>query len=317
MASIDTYSPEKVYTIKAVSKRTGVKTVTLRAWERRYNLLEPMRLENGYRLYSEQDIQVLLWVVEKLNGGETISQVSEQFKQNLGQGKWPEAVSMPEMEKPLLVSPIPARDFAEMLYGALISHQEGKAGMIMDDVEKYFDVKTIFEEVLFPALVLIGEAWYRGEIRIATEHFASGFVRGRLMRILQSIPMRKDGGLVLVGCAPEEDHEIAALMFAVLLRSSGYFVEYLGPDLPINDLVDYAAAVRPKLIVLSASSEDSGDLLIGLSDKLSKLRSKPKLVYGGRYFNMNESAREALGGIYLGASLQDGLKRIKELMPVP
>jgi len=317
MTSIATFSNDPIYTIKAVSKRTGIKTVTLRAWERRYNLLEPQRLDNGYRLYSERDVQVLMWVQEKQSAGESISLIANQFVALRQEDKWPDAVEKHEVVIQREPAPRPARDYAEMLFGALISHQEAKASLIMDDVQRYFDVIEIFEEVIYPALVLIGEAWYRGEIRIATEHFASGFVRGRLMRILQSIPMRKDGGLVLVGCAPEEDHEIAALMFAVLLRSSGYFVEYLGPDLPINDLVDYAAAVRPKLIVLSASSEDSGDLLIGLSDKLSKLRSKPKLVYGGRYFNMNESAREALGGIYLGASLQEGLKRIKELMPVP
>ncbi len=150
--------------------------MTLRAWERRYNLLNPARLENGYRLYSEQDVQILLWVVEKLDGGLSISQVAENLKQMRTEEKWPEAVSMPTMEKPKEVSPLPARHFAEMLFGALISHQEDKAGRIMDDVERYFEVNTIFEEVIFPALTLVGEAWYRGDIRIATEHFASNFL---------------------------------------------------------------------------------------------------------------------------------------------
>ena len=69
MTSIGTYSQEPIYTIKAVSKRTGIKTVTLRAWERRYDLLNPSRLDNGYRLYTEQDIQVLLWTQERLAAG--------------------------------------------------------------------------------------------------------------------------------------------------------------------------------------------------------------------------------------------------------
>lgn len=316
MASIATYSPEKVYTIKVVSKRTGVKTVTLRAWERRYDLLTPLRLENGYRLYSEQDIQVLLWVVEKLNGGEPVSRVSEQFKTLRAQDKWPDAVSMPEVEKPRLVSPIPPRDFAEMMYGALITHQEGKAGMIMDDVEKYFDVKTIFEEVLFPALVLLGEAWYRGDIRIATEHFSSNFVRGRLLRIFQAIPVKRENVSVLVGCGPEEAHEIASLMFSILLRQEGYGVEYLGPDLPIQDLVDYASTVRPKMICLSVSSEDSANYVKDLAANLGNLPGRPRLAYGGRYFNENIAARTGFGGAYLGGSLSDGIKKIKELLPI-
>ncbi|MCJ7694157.1 MAG: cobalamin B12-binding domain-containing protein [Anaerolineaceae bacterium] len=186
----------------------------------------------------------------------------------------------------------------------------------MDDVERYFDINTIFEEVLYPALVLIGDAWYRGDIRIATEHFASGFVRGRLLRIFQSIPMRREGTSILVGCAPEETHEIASLMFAILLRQEGYTVEYLGPDLPVQDLVDYSTAVKPKMICLSVSSDESAGFLKELAEQLSNLRSKPRLVYGGRFFNENVEARTSLGGTYLGANLSEGIQRIKEILPV-
>ena len=315
MTSIGTYSQEPIYTIKAVSKRTGIKTVTLRAWERRYDLLNPSRLDNGYRLYTEQDIQVLLWTQERLAAGESISQVAAQLKHLRENDQWPEAVMTAPVEAPKEKPPRPARDYAEMLFGALITHQEDKASRIIEDVQKYFDIPTIFEEVFFPSLVLVGEAWYRGEIRIATEHFASGFVRGQLMNIFLSLPTRHDGSLILVGCGPEETHEIASLMFAILLRREGYYVEYLGPDLPVQDLVDYAASVHPKMIVLSISSEESGALLKGLAEQLAVIRGKPKLVYGGRYFNENEEARERLGGVYLGRNLTEGVQKIKELLP--
>ena len=71
MTSIGSYSSEPFYTIKAVQTRSGIKPVTLRAWERRYDLLQPARMPNGYRLYSERDIQLLLWVQRKLNSGVT------------------------------------------------------------------------------------------------------------------------------------------------------------------------------------------------------------------------------------------------------
>ena len=44
-------------------------------------------------------------------------------------------------------------------------------------------------------------------------------------------------------------------MLSVLLRSEGYRIEYLGPDLPIEDLVDYASYEFPDMIVLTASTE--------------------------------------------------------------
>ena len=92
MSKIDSYPTEPEFTIKTVQNRTGIKPVTLRAWERRYNLLEPMRMPNGYRLYSEQDIQLLLWVQRRVESGVSISQVVQQFNQIREKDDWPESV---------------------------------------------------------------------------------------------------------------------------------------------------------------------------------------------------------------------------------
>jgi methanogenic corrinoid protein MtbC1 len=106
-------------------------------------------------------------------------------------------------------------------------------------------------------------------------------------------------------------------MFAILLRHDGYFVEYLGPDLPVQDLVDYAESIHPKIICLSISAEEPASMLEGLQDALNELPGKPLLAYGGRYFNENVAARERLGGIYLGKNLSEGVQKIHALMPVP
>lgn len=316
MTSIGTYPDEPIYTIKVVQARTGIKPVTLRAWERRYNLLTPMRMPNGYRLYSERDIQLLLWVQRKLDTGMSISQVVEQFRGLRGRGFWPETIQNIVPEPPKLKPPRPARDYAEMLFGALIAHNESRANAILEEVKKYFDLLTIFQEVIAPSLALVGEAWYNGEISIATEHLASIYIKGKLLNIMHNLPVIKEGALILVGCGPEEDHELAALMFAVLLRQEGYFIEYLGPDLPTADLLDYSAIVRPKFIVLTVNQENTAELLQGFASELSTLRGKPRLAYAGRYFEENEEARRELGGIYLGKSLADGVEKMKQLITI-
>ena len=117
MTSIGTYSDEPFYTIKVVQARTGIKPVTLRAWERRYDLLTPMRMPNGYRLYSERDIQLLLWVQRKLDSGKSISEVAEEFKQMRARGEWPETIQTAATQAPKPKPPRPARDYAEMLFG--------------------------------------------------------------------------------------------------------------------------------------------------------------------------------------------------------
>ncbi len=314
MPSIGTYPDEPTYTIKVVQARTGIKPVTLRAWERRYNLLTPMRMSNGYRLYSERDIQLLLWVQRKLDTGMSISQVAGQFQDARARGFWPETIQNIVPEAPKLKPPRPARDYAEMLFGALIAHNESRANAILEEVKKYFDLVTIFQEVMAPSLELVGEAWYNGEIRIATEHLASSYLKGKLLNTMQNLPVVKEGALILVGCGPEETHELAALMFAVLLRQEGYFVEYLGPDLPTDDLLDYAAIVRPKLIVLSVNQETTADLMQGFAAELANLRGKPRLAYAGHYFDQNEQARRDLGGIYLGKTLAEAVEKIKQLI---
>ena len=62
MTTLVDFSEEPKYTIKAVCGQTGIRAVTLRAWERRHELLNPHRSENRYRLYSERDVAILRWI---------------------------------------------------------------------------------------------------------------------------------------------------------------------------------------------------------------------------------------------------------------
>ncbi|MDN3685377.1 MerR family transcriptional regulator [Vibrio sinaloensis] len=66
---------KKLYAIREVSEITGVKPVTLRAWQRRYNLIKPMRTEKGHRLYREEDIALIQSVQAWLDKGVSIGKV--------------------------------------------------------------------------------------------------------------------------------------------------------------------------------------------------------------------------------------------------
>ncbi len=314
MVSIAEYSKEPKYTIKVVTDRTGVRPVTIRAWERRYNLLEPERLDNNYRLYSERDIQVIRWITHRLDEGLSISTAVREFSGLRSEGIWPEA--LPSVLPPELSQKPghPPQVYAEKLFTALTSHNETEARKIVETIQSTFDLKTIFFDVFTPCLYEIGEAWYRGEIRIATEHFASAFIRGILMQLLQAFPIYSQAPSLLIGCAQEEFHEIASLMLAVLLRREGYQVEYLGADLPIDDLVAYAEDVSPEMIILSAGFEYSARPLYRLQAMLDKLPSSPKLGFGGRYFNENLKARHEIQGIFLGENLEEAIRNVHDLL---
>lgn len=68
---------EELFPIREVSRLTGVNPVTLRAWERRYGLIEPVRTESGHRLYSMTDIERVRSVVEWIDRGVAVSKVSK------------------------------------------------------------------------------------------------------------------------------------------------------------------------------------------------------------------------------------------------
>jgi len=177
-----------------------------------------------------------------------------------------------------------------------------------------FDLRVIFFEIFTPCLYEIGEAWYRGEIRIATEHYASNFIKGILLNLLQAFPIYSEAPTLLVGCGPEEFHELASLMLSVLLRREGYSVEFLGQDLPVEDLVFYAEDANADMVVLSISSELSARPLHKMQAMLDKLPKQPKLGFGGRYFNENKSARKKIEGIFLGNNLDQAIQNVHDLL---
>ena len=313
MTSISDFSEDPKYTIKAVATQTGIRPVTLRAWERRHEVLTPHRSDNRYRLYSDRDIAILRWLKSRIDNGISISSAILELRKMTRNGNWPDAVPTgPSTE--LMVSDTPPGVYAKQLYRALIKHDESTSGDILREILSVFDLQTICLEILTPCLVDIGEAWYRGEIRVTTEHFASAYLRGKLLTLLQAYPSRRGAPYLLIGGAPTEQHEIGPLMMAVLLRSEGYRVEYLGPDIPLDDLVDYAKYEKPAMIVLAASLDSSALELKRMQEKVSRLRPAPIFAYGGRAFNLNPDLRKQIGGIFLGETMDAGLEKINDLL---
>lgn len=314
MVSIAEYTNKGKYTIKVLSERTGVRPVTLRAWERRYDLLEPDRLDNNYRLYSERDIQIIRWITHRMDDGLSISNAVREYKNLRAQGIWPDAlpsVLIPERTKE---PSHPPKTYAKKLFTALTNHDEVQARAIMDAVQSMFNLKTIFFEIMQPCLFEIGEAWSRGEIRIATEHFASNFIQAILSNLLLAFPVYHEAPRILVGCAQEDFHQIAPLMLAVLLRREGYQVEFLGADLPTDDLVAYAEDNSPEMVILSSSNYHSTFPLYHVQSKLNQLPNQPIFGFGGRYFIENEKAREEVQGVFLGFSVDEAIDIVHELL---
>jgi methanogenic corrinoid protein MtbC1 len=313
MPSISDIPSTPKYPIRVVSSQTGILAVTIRAWERRYEILNPYRAENHYRLYSERDVATLRWIKNRVDEGIPISNVVSELNAMIKNGMWPQTIP----DVPGLIATqkaVAPEQFARYLYQSLIQHDELRAGELLRQANTTFDLTTICLEIMTPCLHQIGDAWYRGEIRITTEHFASAFLRGKLLSLFQTYPSRRNAPKVLIGCAPTEQHEISSIMISVILRSSGLRVEFLGPDLPIDDLVEYSRYEHPDMVILSATMVSAADSLIKMQEKLHKITHPPLFGFGGSAFNSNPSLRQKIPGFFLGENLITGTANAQRLL---
>ncbi len=305
------------HTIKTVCAQTGIRAVTLRAWERRYHVLQPKRTSGNYRLYSERDVAILRWLKSRVDGGLAISRAAIDLDEMRRDRSWPQPIAtMPQPESGGRATAAPPAEYSQRLYGALVALDEGKAGAILTEATALFDLGAVCLDIIQPCLVAIGEAWYRGELRIATEHFASQYLRGRLIGLFQSLPLRPRAPRILVGCAPGEFHEIGSLMLALFLRRDGYRVDFLGADVHIGDLFEFARVERPALICLSANSEDTARGLRTMQARLAGMRPRPRFGFGGAIFNTDAALRKSMPGIFLGHNADTAREAVRQLLPI-
>jgi len=313
MTKINDLSDEPNYTIKKVSELTGILPVTLRAWERRYGILSPNRKENRYRLYSDRDVAILKWLISRTTSGIAISTAASNFRKMTNNNEFPDIVPIGIIQDKLTLSIAPER-YADELFKLLTHHNESDAANLFQEIITYFDLETILTEIVTPCLIAIGEAWSRGNLKISTEHFASAFITGKLNNLYQSYPIVTKGASILIGGAPTEEHELGALMMAVLLRSRGYKVEFLGPNLHLDDLVDYANLEKPAMVILTASTGTAATTLQHAQAKFNTITQPPHFCYAGFAFVAEPDMISEIPGNFLGNSLIKALNFIQELL---
>jgi methanogenic corrinoid protein MtbC1 len=149
-------------------------------------------------------------------------------------------------------------------------------------------------------MVEIGERWHRGEINVAVEHYATQFVRRKLASLLSMFEGSAHRATIVVGCAPGELHDLGALLSALFLVRRGWHVIYLGPQVPLVDLLETVASVKPSLVCMSASTMETALELIPEARGLTEAYPHVHFGYGGRIFNLNPELRRSMPGTFLG-----------------
>jgi DNA-binding transcriptional MerR regulator len=285
-----------VYRIRVAAKSAGISTQLLRAWERRYGLLSPRRSDNGYRLYSDDDVALLRGARALVDQGRSISEVAkvprEQLRAAAGRTAEPNpgrAVTVNGSYLDAAISAIAKFD-AEQVERLLL----GASGMGM------LSSMETCETVLMPLLAEIGDRWKKGALSIAAEHFGTAILRRHLYALVQSEARRNVGGPAIVCACPEGDwHEGGLLAFALRAAVLGWSIVYLGPHTPLRDVVVTADRRGFRAIALSLTISGARSSRRALLDTLAEWRSRQpgRAVWlGGRWalFHRREIERSGL-----------------------
>ncbi len=295
---LSAYDDKPLYNTRAVVHATGIPASTLRAWERRYHILNPRRTSKAYRLYSERDIATIRWLHQQLESGLTISQASALLTAQLG-SKLPAAPGRPA-PMPGLAAPADLPTLVQRLYHAFLSFNEQEAEAITSLALAYYAVDSVCLDLLAETETEIGNGWHRGEVPVSAEHFGSNFVRNKLVALLQMQPASMGGPLVLVACAPDEQHELGALLVALFLRWSGFRIVYLGQNVPVDDLLDTIRNLQPAVVCMSAMTEITAHRLAEFSQQLARLAHPPIFAFGGGAYNRMPELRDEVLGHFIG-----------------
>ena len=260
--------------IGELSRRVGVSDHVLRAWERRYGLLKPVRSAGGFRLYSEADESRVRRMQDHLARGLSAAEAARAALGADGAG----AASAAGGSASVAVERHEGlADRAGALALALDELDEPAAQAVLDRLLSDFTVETVLRDVVMPYLQELGERWARGSVTVAQEHFASNLLRGRLASLARGWG-HGHGPRAVLACPPGERHDLGLLVFGIALNRNGWRVGYLGADTPLEELINTAVNTSADLVVLAATTPER---FAGLTADLSRLASIVPLALAG------------------------------------
>jgi DNA-binding transcriptional MerR regulator len=282
--------------IGELSRRVGVSPDVLRKWERRYGILQPGRTSGNHRLYSRLDEARVRVMVDHVRRGMSPAQAAEM------------AVSA-RFRITSDTAPTATLDHVvlgrERMLDALTRYDESAADQVLEKLLARVESTTVVRDVFLGLMREVGDRWAAGRISVAQEHFATGFVQGRLLGLARGW----DHGLgprALLACPSGEHHTLGLIAFGISLHQIGWRVTYLGQDTPAAMISEAADAVKPRLTVVAAVVPGRLDSVMG---ELAILSRRWALAVGGG--GTSPGLADRLGARYLSG---DPVSAAQELL---
>lgn len=254
--------------IREVVRLTGVNPVTLRAWERRYGLIQPLRTEGGHRLYSQEDVEAVRSIMSWAERGVAVSKVGDL----LARSRSLEADSQPRLRPPVASGSVGLEEpenavlqecsqWQIRIRQAAAMFDESRLEQLYGQLFATYLPSLVFEEVLLPVWQELSHQSGFGQR--SQWLYLDAFLRARVLQRLQ-LAHRPDRGCVLLAALPEQCRELELLVAGLLLGGDDLAVRVLSLGQPLDELPLLCHAIQPQALVLFAPAPPVDSLLLQL-----------------------------------------------------
>ena len=291
------------YNIQQVADVTGLSKQVIRKWEERYELVKPNRLENGYRIYSEQDVKTLLRVKALSEQGYSLKQAVVLVKEGTD-------LEEVELEVELKEPYVELNDYVFQLLEKGTYCDEIEINFILQQGYHHFGLERFLMQIILPFLNEVGNRWEKGEWDEYQESVSSMVVRDFLVQIRRNFHYREVAPLVMGACLPNESHEIPLHILLLQFMLKGWKTVLVGSSPAPGAIESLVQKLKPDIVLLSASTsipfEKSPKLLSDL-DQFASKHEKIEFYIGGAGA-MQHVACKNLKAIRLANSLEEVLE---------
>jgi DNA-binding transcriptional MerR regulator len=240
-----------LFPIREVARLTGVNPVTLRAWERRYGLIQPTRTESGHRLYSMTDIERVRGIVDWIDRGVAVSKV----------GKILAKTEPKKVLAHIIPDDLVQADYLqwqEQIQQAVSAFDDQQLDRVYGQIFSSYSLPVVFQDILMPLWLQLLQ---RQEAFGQTSEwlFFDGFLRAR---VLQRIVMLRgtQPRRVIVSALAGQCRELELLVAALFLSDSNSGVRVLTTGQPFGELTLVCEKIKPDALVLFSNHAPSTEL---------------------------------------------------------
>lgn len=237
----------KLFTIQQVSDMTGLSKQVIRKWEERYGITSPKRLENGYRVYSQEDVKTLLKIKLLSEQGHTLKQAALLVKEDEEDPEVPivkDQENSPNYEQ--------WNEYVLRLLEKGSRCEEIEINFILKQAYHHVGLEQFLDNIVVPFLQEVGRKWESHEWNEYQESVSSMVVRDFLIQIRRNFHYRESAPFVLGACLPYEHHEVPLHLILLRFMMKGWKTQLIGASPAPGSIESLVSKLKPDVVLLSA-----------------------------------------------------------------